>query len=67
MAKKESLSFEDALERLETIIEDIDDEQPLEDAINLYEEGITLANHCTEKLEKAELRIEKINSGENDE
>lgn len=63
MAKKESLSFEDALQRLEGIIESIDnDNKPLEEAIKLYEEGISLANHCTEKLEDAELRIEEVNS-----
>ena len=62
MAKKESLSFEEALERLEMIIEDINDDKPLEDAVKLYEEGISLARHCTDTLEKAELRIEEVHA-----
>ncbi len=62
MCKKEPLSFEKALERLENIIESIDDEnQPLEESIKLYEEGISLATHCTQKLEDANLRIEEVN------
>ncbi|HLR76555.1 MAG TPA: exodeoxyribonuclease VII small subunit [Balneolaceae bacterium] len=58
---EEPLSFEDALAKLENIIEHIDDEnQPLEDSVKLYEEGISLANHCTQTLEEAELRIEEV-------
>lgn len=62
MSKKEApLSFEDALARLQNIIDSIDDDnQPLEDSIKLYEEGIALAKHCTQTLEKAELRIKEV-------
>ncbi len=62
MTKKESLSFEEALKRLENIVEGIeDDDKPLEESIKLYEEGILLANHCTGRLEDAKLRIEEVN------
>lgn len=62
MADKERLSFEKALARLETIIEQLDDDSlSLEDSLELYEEGIKLSKECTETLEEAQLRIEKVN------
>jgi exodeoxyribonuclease VII small subunit len=55
-------SFEKALSRLEAIVDELDDEDlSLEDSIALYEEGIALSKQCTEALEGAELRIEKVN------
>lgn len=61
MAEKERLSFEKALLRLETIIEKLKDESlPMEESIELYEEGIMLSNQCTKTLEGAEQRIEKV-------
>lgn len=62
MAEKERLSFEKALSRLETIVEKLDDESlSLEESIELYEEGIVLSKQCSQTLEEAELRIEKVN------
>lgn len=61
MAIKERLSFEKALSRLEAIVKKLDDENlSLEESIQLYEEGIMLSKQCTETLEEAELRIEKV-------
>lgn len=62
MSKKEEvLSFEDALAKLENIIDRIGNEdQPLEESIKLYEEGISLAKHCTQTLEEAELRVKEV-------
>lgn len=54
-------SFEEALKRLEEIVTELEDESiSLEASIELYEEGIELSKHCTETLEEAELRIEKV-------
>ncbi|MDZ7772623.1 MAG: exodeoxyribonuclease VII small subunit [Balneolaceae bacterium] len=62
MSDSERLNFEDALSRLEEIVNELEsDEISLEDSIALYEEGIRLSRICTEKLEEAELRIEKVN------
>lgn len=66
MPKKERLSFEDALTRLEEIVSELEDESiSLEDSIELYEEGIELSKICTETLEQAELRIEKVHKHHN--
>lgn len=62
MSEKERLSFEEALSRLEEIVNQLEDSSiSLEESIKLYEEGIELSKLCTETLEQAELRIEKVN------
>jgi exodeoxyribonuclease VII small subunit len=61
MSKKEQPSFEEALTRLEKIVNELEDESiSLEKSIELYEEGIELSKLCTETLEEAELRIQKV-------
>lgn len=55
------LSFEDALQRLETIVSRLESGQaPLEESIALYEEGAKLKAHCEARLKAAQLRVEKI-------
>jgi exodeoxyribonuclease VII small subunit len=57
----EKLSFEDALEELETIVRNLETgESPLEDSIAAYERGTALKRHCEEKLRDAQVKIEKI-------
>jgi exodeoxyribonuclease VII small subunit len=52
-------SFETALERLEHIVRTLEDgELPLDDALELFEEGIRLSRFCHGKLEQAERRVE---------
>lgn len=68
MSKNEQQSFEDALKRLKEIVEQLEDESiSLEESIELYEEGIKLSKFCTDTLEQAELRIEKVNDEHIDE
>jgi exodeoxyribonuclease VII small subunit len=58
---KEALSFEEAFERLEADVAALQDGQmPLERALQLYEEGMKLAQHCNELLQKAELRVQQL-------
>ena len=57
----EELSFEAALEELETIVSRLEQgEVDLEDSITLYERGMALKAHCEKKLKGAEMRLEKI-------
>lgn len=57
-------SFEDSLNRLEKIVESLEQGQvPLDEALNLYEEGIQLSKVCAEKLKAAEMRIKKLAKG----
>lgn len=55
------LSFEDALARLEGIVQRLESGQaPLEESISLYEQGAALKAHCETRLKDAQLRVEKI-------
>ncbi|MCK5374541.1 MAG: exodeoxyribonuclease VII small subunit [Alphaproteobacteria bacterium] len=61
-----ALSFEEALEELETIVRKLETgEAPLEDSISAYERGTELKRHCEEKLRDAQIKIEKISISEN--
>jgi exodeoxyribonuclease VII small subunit len=60
--KNDTLTFEDALERLESILESMESgNTPLADLVAKFEEGSTLLKVCQEKLKEAELKIEKLN------
>ena len=54
-------SFEKNLERLDSIVHEMEDpELPLERALLLYEEGMKLSEVCHKQLEEAEGRIEVL-------
>lgn len=58
---EKELSFEGAMKRLEEIVQFLErGNLPLEDAVQAYEEGMKLKQFCMEKLESAQLRIEKV-------
>ncbi len=57
----EKLSFEDALQKLETIVRDLEGGRiKLDDAVEAYERAVALKKFCEDKLKSAELKIEKI-------
>lgn len=63
MAQKERPSFEEALERLEGIVEELANEEiTLEKSVELYEKGLELSRICSETLEQASLKIEQIDT-----
>lgn len=60
-----ALSFEDALKRLETIVQKLESgDASLEDSIGLYTEGQALKAHCDAKLSDATTRIEAIQAND---
>ena len=61
MAEKKSADFEQSLERLETLVEEMEGgELSLEQMIKHFEEGSKLVGLCTKKLNEVEQRIEKL-------
>jgi exodeoxyribonuclease VII small subunit len=55
------LAFEDALKKLEGIVESMEsDELPLETLLARFEEGTKLAKICQSKLTEAELKIQQL-------
>lgn len=58
---QDDLNFEAALERLESIVEQLEaDEGSLEEALTAYEEGMELAKRLLGRLDTAELRIQEL-------
>lgn len=61
MAEKKELSFEENLEKLESIVKKLESgEVPLDDAIKEFTEAMNLAKTCDEKLKNAEEAITKL-------
>lgn len=65
MAQKkpiDSLSFEEALKELETIVRTLESGQgELEQSITEFTRGNALKEHCAKKLADAKLKVEKLN------
>ncbi len=60
-AKEAKLSFENALGKLETIVESMESgDVPLAELLARFEEGSRLLKVCETRLKEAELRIEQL-------
>jgi len=54
MAKKEPANFETRLQRLQTVVEGLEQaDLPLEKAMALYKEGVALVQSCRQELQTA--------------
>ena len=54
-----NLKFEDALKRLEKIVEQLEaTDVDIEKSLQLFEEGIKLVRFCSSKLEEAKKKVE---------
>lgn len=61
MTTLETMSFEQALQELETIVRRLEEGKTnLDEAISAYERGAALRAHCEKKLKDARLRVEQI-------
>lgn len=59
MAK--TMTFEDALKRLEEIVSELENgDIPLDKSIKTFEEGSKLVDFCLSKLDNAEKKIKKL-------
>lgn len=57
----QKLSFEKAIEELESIVKRLEDGKvPLEESITIYERGEALKRRCDELLRQAEARVDRI-------
>jgi exodeoxyribonuclease VII small subunit len=59
--KSGSMPFEEALKKLEGIVEAMESEDlPLETLLAKYEDGTRLAKTCQDKLAEAEVKIQQL-------
>ena len=57
----DELSFETALQQLETIVEAMESgDLPLETMLGRFEEGMKLARHCQTRIDEAEVKIQQL-------
>lgn len=59
--KINDLPFEEALDKLENLVEEMEDgELPLDKMIEYFERGTALASHCDKKLKALEKKIQVL-------
>ena len=57
----EELTYEQAFAELEAVVAALESgEQPLETSLSLFERGQALTKHCTELVDKAELKVRQL-------
>lgn len=62
---KSEPKFEEAIKRLEEIVEELEGgELDLDRSLEIFEEGVRLSRWCSKKLNEAEKRIEILVRGE---
>jgi len=64
MADKKELTIEEGFEKLDTILEKLEDEDTgLEASFGLYEEGLGVVKACRDKLDMIEKKIIVLEEG----
>jgi exodeoxyribonuclease VII small subunit len=59
--KEATLNFEQAIDKLEQIVAMLENgDVPLEQAIELFQDGMKLSHLCSQKLEQVERKIEML-------
>ena len=62
----EKLTFEDAMKELEKLVDNLDKgDVSLDEAIAAYDRGSKLKDYCQKKLQEAKMKIETIQSSDN--
>ena len=66
--KKEGLSFEEALKRLEETVKALESGTvPLEESLKLFEEGVALVKLCNGKLDESEQKVKILRKNDDGE
>lgn len=66
MKQNDTLSFEEALHRLEEIVHTLEEgKAPLKESLEVFEEGIHLVKFCNQTLDSAEQTVKILIKDEN--
>lgn len=61
MARKKGVNFEESLEELESLVEQMEDgDLSLEESLAAFEKGVRLARECQDALKNAEQRVQVL-------
>lgn len=67
MAKKAEMKFEDQMNRLQEIVNELEkDNADLDKSIELYQEGLKLSKSLKDELAKFEKKINELNEDEDE-
>ncbi len=59
--EKEPQTFEGAMEQLEGVVDKLEEgDVPLEEAIQMFQQGMALSKYCHERLQKVEKQMDQI-------
>ncbi|UHA72884.1 exodeoxyribonuclease VII small subunit [Paenibacillus sp. 481] len=59
--RNDEFTFEQAIDKLEQIVAQLESgDAPLEEAIDLFQQGMELSKLCSQKLEQVERKIEML-------
>lgn len=59
MARKKAVNFEESLEELEALVEQLEDgDLSLEESLAAFEKGVRIARECQDALKQAEQRVQ---------
>lgn len=68
MSSENKETFEEKMGRLDRIVKELEsDEVPLEKSLELYKQGVELSRECEKILKDAELKVETLNKGTDNE
>lgn len=68
MQQYETLTFEQAIEQLDEIVQNLEKGNvPLADMVALYEEGVALSKHCMQILDAYDEKLEMLSQPVNGE
>lgn len=57
-------SFEESMTRLEGIVKELESgNKPLDETIQLFEEGLTLVKDCNDQLQQFKVKVQEISRG----
>lgn len=64
MSEEKQLSLEEAFEKLETVIETLEQpDTPLKESFDAYKEGVTLVNLCNGMIDRVEKEVRVLTEG----
>jgi len=67
MNEKKSLTFEEAMEQLERVVNELEQEDvPLDKLIHYYQKGMELVNKSNKMLQEAETKMAKVLNDNNE-
>lgn len=67
MSENEKVTFEEAMEKLEEIVERLEEgDVPLEESIDLFQQGMMLSKVCHSKLQNIEKKMDTIMKDDGD-